>query len=60
MWQLVLSYVSVEGCVINLDVHGLHDGSSGAMCLPTYDGEAVHIERISLGLAVLLDGGGSS
>ena len=49
--MLVLSYVPTEGRVINSDVHGLPDGPGGAMCLPAYDGEAVHTDRMSLGLA---------
>ena len=36
MWILVLSYVPVEGWVINTDGHGLPDGPIGAMCLPAY------------------------
>ena len=53
MWKLVLSYVPVKGWVINSDVDGLHDGPSGAMCLPAYDSEAVHTDRMSCGLAML-------
>ena len=39
------------------DVHGLPDHPCSAMCLPAYDGEAVHTDRMSDGLAVLVDGG---
>ena len=60
IWKLVLSYAPVEGWVINLDVHGLSDCPGGAMCLPAYDGAAVHIDRMSHGLAVLADGRGDS
>ena len=59
MWKLVLSYLPVEGWVINSDVHGLPDGPSGAMCLPGYDAEIVHTDTMSHGLAVMVDGGGA-
>ena len=59
MWKLVLSIVPVKGWVINSDVHGFCDGPSGAMCFPAYDGEAVHTDRMSLELAMLVDGGGA-
>ena len=58
MWKLVLSHVPVEGWVINSDVHGFPDGPSGARYLPAYDSKAVHSDRMSHGLAVLIDGGG--
>ena len=57
MWKLVVSYVPVEGWVINSDVHGLPDGPSGAICLPSYDGEAGHTDGMSHGLAVLVGWG---
>ena len=56
--EVVLSHVPVEGWVINSDVHGLPDGPSGARYLPAYDSQAVHSDRMSHGLAVLIDGEG--
>ena len=47
-----------EGWVIDSDVHGLPDGSGGAMCLCTYDGETVYTGSMSHGLVMLVDGGG--
>ena len=38
--------------VIDLDVHGLLDGHSGAMCLTAYNGEAVHTDEMSHGMAL--------
>ena len=60
MQKLVFSYVSVEGWVIDSDVYGPCDGPGGAMCLPAYDGQAVHTARMSLDLAMWVDGGGGS
>ena len=36
------------------------DGPGGTMYLPVYDGEAIHTDRMSYGLGVLVDGGGTS
>ena len=52
-------YIPVEGLVIDLGAHGLLNGPSDAMCLPAYYGEAVHTDRMSCGLAVLVDWRGS-
>ena len=60
MQKLVFSYVHVEGWVIDQDVHSLLDGFSDAMCLPAYYGDTAHTDRMSLGLAVLIDGGGGN
>ena len=54
------SFALAKGWVIDLDVHGLLDGPSDTMCLPAYDGEAVHTDGISHGQAVLVDQGGGS
>ena len=55
VWKLALSYAPVEGWVIKSDVHGLLDGLSGAMCLPAYDGEIAHTDRILCNLPVLVE-----
>ena len=39
-----ISPVPVEGLITDMDKHGLLDGPSDAMCLPSYNGEAVHID----------------
>ena len=57
MQKLVFSYISVWGWVIDLYVHGLFDGPNDTMCLPAYNGEAVHTHRMSHGLGMLIDGG---
>ena len=58
--QLVFPQVPFEGWVINADKHGMFDCLSDTMCLPAYNGEAVHIDGVSCGLAVLVYGGGVS
>ena len=45
-----------EGWVTDSDIHGPLDSPGGAMCLPAYDGEAVHTGRMSDGLAMFIDG----
>ena len=52
MWKLAFSYVLVEGWVIDSDIHGLLDGPGDAMLLPAYDGEAIHVGKMSHGLAM--------
>ena len=46
MRQLVLLQVPVEGCVIDLNKHGLLYGPSNTVCLPAYNGKAVYIDAI--------------
>ena len=60
MWMLVFSYIPFEGWVIGLDVHDLLDGPINTMYLPAYDGEVVHTDRITHGLAALIDERGGS
>ena len=60
MQKLVFSYIPVEGWMIDLDLHGLLDGPSDAMCLPSYNKETVCTDRMSHVMAVLVDGGGGS
>ena len=36
------------------DVHGLIDGPSDVLCLSAYNGESVHTDRMSHGMAVLI------
>ena len=54
VWQLVFSQITVEGCVIDADEHGLHDGPGDAMCLSAQNGKAVHIDGVSCGQAMLV------
>ena len=58
MWRLVFSCVPVEGWVIDSDIHGLLDDPGGTLCLPAYDGEAVHTGNMYHDLAMLVDGEG--
>ena len=46
--------------VIDLNIHGLLDSPGDAICLPAYDGEAIHADKMSHGLAVLVDREGGS
>ena len=50
------SYVPVEGWVIDLGIHGLLGSPGDAICLPAYDSEAIHAGKMSIGLAILVDG----
>ena len=59
MEQLVFPQVPAEGWDIDADKHGLLDGPGDAMCLFAYNGEAIHLDGVSCGLAVLADGGGA-
>ena len=54
--QLVFPLVLVEGWVIYMDEHCLLDASGNTMWIPAYNGEAVHINSMSCGLAVLVNG----
>ena len=58
--QLVFTEANVEGWIIDMDTHVLLDGPGDVMCLPAYNGEAVHIDGVSCGLVVLVDEGGGS
>ena len=60
MGQLVFSQVPVEGWVIDADKHGLLNCPGDTVCLPVYNGETVHMDTVSFGLAVLVDRGGGS
>ena len=53
MWKLVLSYVPVEGWVIDSAIHGLLEGHDDA-----YDGEAINAGKMSHSLTILVDGEG--
>ena len=55
MGQLVFPQVPFEGWVIDADKHGLLDSLGDAVCLPAYNGEAVNIDGVPCGLAVLVD-----
>ena len=39
-----------------MDKHGFLDGPGDAMCLPVHNGEAVHADLVSCGLAMLVNG----
>ena len=51
-----ISPVPIEGWVINTDKYGLLDGLGDAVCLPVHKWEAVQINGVSSGLAVLVNG----
>ena len=45
----------VEGWVIDTDEHGLLDGPGDAMYFPAYNGEAVHTDKVSCRVTVLVN-----
>ena len=55
--QLVFPQVPVEGWVIDMDEHGLLYSPGDGMGFPPYNEEAIHIDGVSCGLAVLVNGG---
>ena len=60
MGQLIFPNIPVEGWVICPDKHGLLDHPGDAICLPLHDGETIHNNGVSCGLAVLLNRGWGS
>ena len=60
MWKFVFPHIPIEGLVIDPDVHSLFDGPSDGMYLPAYDGEIIQTDRMSHGLAMLINGGAGS
>ena len=56
MGQQLLPQFPIEGCVIDTNEHGLLDGPNTTVHFPAYSGKAVHIDRMSCGLAVSVMG----
>ena len=53
-WNLPM--YSIEGWVIDPDVHGLLDGPGNTVCLPTHYGEIVHTDSKTGGVTMGIDG----
>ena len=55
--QLKLPNVSIEGWIIDLDVHGLHDGPCDVVQFHTHNGEVVQTSMMTCGVRRVTDGG---
>ena len=57
--QLEFAYILVERWIIYPDEHSLIDSPGNAVCLTTHNGETVHTDAMSCGVAMFVYGGGS-
>ena len=59
MGQLKFANVPVKGWIIDPDVHGLFDGSSGVLYVCAHCGEIVHADVMPRSVAMVIDGEGA-